>query len=319
MNELLTQAQNDFAQAVLAGLSQPQKVVPARFLYDKRGSELFEQITRLPDYYLTRTETALLEQHAADIAALAGDETVVVEFGSGSSAKTPLLLAAVRPAIYIPVDISADFLAEAAKGMEQTHPGLRVVPIAGDFTLPVYLDSIAGETHRLGFFPGGTIGNFGPAAAVDLLRSFATTLGRDARLVIGVDPRKDPQALIAAADDPQGLMREFNRNLLHRINRELGGTIDADAFTHKAVWNDAKGRVELRLEAIRDVAFSVAGRPFAIQAGETIHTENSYKYRLEEIRLLARAAGWESLEAWSDPEGLFSLQLWGKTRDRIEP
>src|SRR5439155_19943115 len=161
MNELLTQAQNDFAQAVLAGLSQPQKVVPARFLYDKRGSELFEQITRLPDYYLTRTETALLEQHAADIAALAGDETVVVEFGSGSAAKTPLLLAAVCPAIYIPVDISADFLAEAAKGMEQSHPGLRVVPIAGDFTLPVYLDSIAGETRRLGFFPGGTIGNFG--------------------------------------------------------------------------------------------------------------------------------------------------------------
>lgn len=319
MTELLTQAQNDFAQAVLAGLSQPQKVVPARFLYDKRGSELFEEITHLPDHYLTRTETALLEQHANDIAALAAGEAVVVEFGSGSSAKTPLLLAAVRPAIYIPVDISADFLAEAAKATADAHPGIRVVPIAGDFTLPVYLGSVAGQASRLGFFPGGTIGNFGPAAAVDLLRSFATTLGRDSQLVIGVDPRKDPRIHIAAADDPQGLMSAFNRNLLDRINRELGGTIEADGFTHKARWNDALGRLELHLEATRDVAFTVAGRPFAMLAGETIHTENSYKYRPEEIHLLARAAGWKPLSAWSDADGLFSLQFWCAAKERIEP
>lgn len=319
MTELLTQAQNDFAQAVLAGLSQPQKVVPARFLYDKRGSELFEEITRLPEHYLTRTETALLEKHASEIAELAGDETVVVEFGSGSSAKTPLLLAAVRPAVYIPVDISADFLAEAAKGMAAAHPGLRVVPVAGDFTLPVYLDSIAGDAPRLGFFPGGTIGNFGPGGAVDLLRSFAATLGRGARLVIGMDPRKDPSILIAAADDPQGLMKAFNLNLLHRINRELGGTIEVDGFTHKAIWNDPLGRLELHLEATRDLDFTVAGRPFAMQAGETIHTENSYKYRPEEIQLLARAAGWEPIAAWSDAEGLFSLQLWSAAEERIEP
>jgi L-histidine Nalpha-methyltransferase len=319
MTELLTQAQNDFAQAVLAGLSQPQKVVPARFLYDKRGSELFDEITRLPEHYLTRTETALLERHAADIAALAGEETVVVEFGSGSSAKTPLLLEAVHPAIYIPVDISADFLADAAKATADAHPGLRVVPIAGDFTLPVYLDSIAGDARRLGFFPGGTIGNFGPGGAVDLLRSLATTLGRDARLVIGLDPRKDARILIAAADDTQGLMRAFNLNLLHRINRELGGTIDVDAFAHKAVWNDLLGRLELHLEANRDLEFSVAGRPFAIRAGETIHTENSYKYRPEEIQLLARAAGWEPMAAWGDDEGLFSLQLWCAAKERIEP
>jgi len=319
MTELLTQAQNDFAQAVLAGLSQPQKVVPARFLYDKRGSELFEEITRLPEHYLTRTETALLEKHASEIAELAGDETVVVEFGSGSSAKTPLLLAAVRPAVYIPVDISADFLAEAAKGMAAAHPGLRVVPVAGDFTLPVYLDSIAGDAPRLGFFPGGTIGNFGPSGAVDLLRSFAATLGRGARLVIGMDPRKDPSILIAAADDPQGLMKAFNLNLLHRINRELGGTIEVDGFTHKAIWNDPLGRLELHLEATRDLDFTVAGRPFAMQAGETIHTENSYKYRFEEIQLLARAAGWEPVAAWGDTDGLFSLQLWSAAKERIEP
>jgi dimethylhistidine N-methyltransferase len=319
MNELLTQAQNDFAQAVLAGLSQPQKVVPARFLYDKRGSELFEDITQLPDYYLTRTETALLEQHASDIAALVGEERVVVEFGSGSSAKTPLLLAAVRPTIYIPVDISADFLAEAAKATADAHPGLRVVPVAGDFTLPVYLDSVAGNAPRLGFFPGGTIGNFGPAAAVDLLRSFATTLGRDARLVIGVDPRKDSRLLTAAAHDSGGLMQAFNRNLLERINRELGGTIDVAAFTHKAVWNDELGRLELHLEAERDLEFTVAGRLFVMRAGETIHSENSYKYRPEEIQLLARVAGWKVMAAWSDPDGLFSLQVWRAKTERIEP
>lgn len=319
MVELLTQAQNDFAQAVLAGLSQPQKVVPARFLYDKRGSELFEEITRLPEHYLTRTETALLEQHATEIAALAGEETVVVEFGSGSSAKTPLLLAAVKPAIYIPVDISADFLAEAAKATADAHPDIKVVPIAGDFTLPVYLGSLAGDAPRLGFFPGGTIGNFGPSGAVDLLRSFATTLGREARLVIGVDPRKDPRIFIAAADDPHGQMRAFNLNLLHRINRELGGTIDVDGFTHKAMWNDALGRLELHLEAIRDLTFTVADRPFAMRAGETIHTENSYKYRPEEIQLLARAAGWEWVAAWNDAEDLFSLQLWQAAKERIEP
>jgi L-histidine Nalpha-methyltransferase len=319
MTELLTQAQNDFAQAVLAGLSQPQKVVPARFLYDKRGSELFDEITRLPEHYLTRTETALLEEHAGDIAELAGTNTAVVEFGSGSSTKTPLLLAAVRPDIYIPVDISADFLVEAAKATADAHPELRVVPIAGDFTLPVYLDSIAGEARRLGFFPGGTIGNFGPTGAVDLLRSFATTLGRDARLVIGMDPRKDPRILIAAADDPQGKMGAFNLNLLERINRELGGTLPVDGFAHKAVWNDVLGRLELHLEAIRDLEFSVAGRPFAMQSDETIHTENSYKYRPEEIQLLARAAGWEPVAAWSDDGGLFSLQIWCAARERIEP
>ena len=319
MNELLTQAQNDFAQAVLAGLSQPQKVVPARFLYDKRGSELFERIADLPGYYLTRSETALLQRHVNDVAKLAGDGRIVVEFGSGSQTKTPLLLTAVRPAVYIPVDISADFLAEAAKATAAAHQDIRVVPIAGDFTMPVYLGSVAGDMPRLGFFPGGTISNFGPAAAVDLLRNFATTLGTNALLVIGIDPRKDPTVITAAADDSGGLMRSFNLNLLHRINRELGGTIDVEAFTHKAVWNDDLGRLELHLEALYDLAFTVAERPFSMRTGETIHTENSYKYRLEEMQLLARAAGWEPMAAWNDPDGLFSLQVWAAAKARIEP
>lgn len=319
MTELLTHAQNDFAQTVLAGLSQPQKVVPARFLFDKRGSELFERVAQMPERYQTGAEAALLHRHAGDIAELAGFGCAVVEFGSGSSAKTPILLDAVRPSTYIPVDISADFLAEAATATAEARPGLRVVPVAGDFTLPVFLDTIAGDARRLGFFPGGTIGNFGPSAAVDLLRSFATTLGRDSLLVIGLDPRKDSDVLLAAADDPGGLMRDFNLNLLERINRELGGTIDADAFAHKAVWNDLLGRLELHIEAVRDHEFSVAGRPFAIRAGETIHTENSYKYRPEEIQLLGRAAGWEPIATWTESNDLFSLQVWSAAQERIEP
>ena len=319
MSELLTQAQTDFAQAVIAGLSQRQKVIPARFFYDKRGSELFDAITRLPEYYLTRTETALLADHAADIGALAGEGRVVVEFGSGSSAKTPLLLDAVRPPVYIPVDISADYLAAAARATAQAHPGMKVAPVAGDFTLPVYLGAVAGDAPRLGFFPGSTIGNFGPGGAVDLLRSFATTLGPGALLVIGVDPRKDPAIIRAAQDDSEGLTAQFNLNLLHRINRELDGTIPVDRFEHRASWDDSRGRLELHLVAREDVAFAVAGRRFAMRAGETIHTENSYKYRPEEAQLLARAAGWEPLVAWSDPQGLYTLHVWSAGEEKIRP
>ena len=319
MSDLLTQAQTDFAQAVIAGLAQRQKVIPARFFYDKRGSELFEAITVLPEYYLTRTETKLLREHAADIAALAGEGRVMVEFGSGSSAKTPLLLDAVRPPVYIPVDISADYLAEAARATAAAHPDIKVAPVAGDFTLPVYLGKVAGDAPRLGFFPGSTISNFGPAGAVDLLRSFYATLGPGALLVIGVDPRKDPTIIKAAHDDSAGLMAAFNLNLLHRINRELDGTIPVDAFAHRAEWDAARGRIEMHLVAKQDVEFTVAGRGFAIAAGETIHTENSYKYRLEEAQLLARAAGWEPLAAWTDPQGFFTIHVWNAIEEKIRP
>ena len=308
-----------FARAVVAGLSQTPKVIPARYFYDRRGSELFEAITRLPEYYPTRTELALLAAHGADIARLVGTGRVVVEFGSGSSAKTPLLLAEVEPAAYVPVDISADFLGDAAAALADAHPGLDVLPVAADFTHPFALpDGVVGKP-MLGFFPGSTIGNLNHAGAVDLLRAFRATLGPGARLVIGIDTRKNPRLLETAYDDAAGVTAAFNLNLLHRINRELGGTVPVEAFEHRAMWNDALGRIEMHLVATRNVAFQAAGKRFAIAAGETIHTENSYKYTPEEARLLARASGWEPCATWLDEAGLFSLHVWAAARAALEP
>ncbi|MDB5698535.1 MAG: dimethylhistidine N-methyltransferase [Alphaproteobacteria bacterium] len=319
MSQLIDEVVGDFQQAALAGLAQPQKVIPARFFYDRRGSELFEEITQLPEYYPTRTETALLRAHGADIARFTGTGRTVVEFGSGSSVKTPLLLAAARTDTYVPIDISGPFLADAATRLAKAYPHLRVLPVAGDFTRPLRLPDEIGTSAMLGFFPGSTIGNFAPAQAVDLLRSFAATLGADARLVIGIDLRKNPRLIEAAYDDAAGVTAAFNLNLLHRINNELDGDIPVELFEHQAVWHDALGRIEMHLAASEDLSFQAAGRHFAMKAGETIHTENSYKYRPEEARLLARASGWEPMAVWSDPDQLFSLHVWQADGSKLEP
>jgi len=312
-------ADSDFARAVVAGLSQTPKVIPARFFYDRRGSELFEAITALPEYYPTRTEVGLLERHGTDVARLTGKGRVVVEFGSGSSAKTPLLLARVDPSAYVPVDISEGFLRDSAAALADAHPGLDVLPVAADFTRAFRLpDPVAGRP-MLGFFPGSTIGNLDHAGAVDLLRAFRATLGADARLVIGIDTRKNPRLLEAAYDDAAGVTARFNLNLLARVNRELGGTAPLDAFEHRAVWNDLVGRIEMHLVATRDLEFAAAGRRFAMRAGETIHTENSHKYRPEEARLLARASGWEPLAAWTDAQALFALHVWAAPPEQLAP
>lgn len=318
MSDLLTRERTEFAETVIAGLSQRQKVIPARYFYDRRGSELFEAITKLPEYYPTRTETALLREHARDIERLAGASRTVVEFGSGSSAKTPLLLRAVRPATYVPIDISGEFLADAALALAGGHPDLQVIALTGDFVRPLRLPSAAREPI-LGFFPGSTIGNFAPPAAVDLLRNIAATLGPAARMVIGIDTRKNPRLIETAYDDSAGVTAAFNLNLLHRINRELDGSIDVGAFEHRAEWNDLLGRIEMHLVAQEEVAFRVAGRTFSMRAGETIHTENSYKYRPEEAKLLARASGWEPMAAWTDSEGLFSLHVWARAEEGMAP
>lgn len=312
-------AEGGFAEAVVAGLSQTPRVIPARYFYDLRGSELFEEITRLPEYYPTRTEIGLLEAQGDDIARLVGRGRVVVEFGSGSSAKTPLLLGRIDPAAYVPIDISGEFLEAAAAVIDDAHPDIEVVPIAADFTRPFALPRAFAGLPMLGFFPGSTIGNLGHAGAVDLLRAFRTTLGDDARLVIGIDTRKNPRLIEAAYDDAAGVTAAFNLNLLHRINRELDGTVPVDAFEHRAVWNDTLGRIEMHLVATRDVAFRAAGRRFKLAGGESIHTENSYKYTLEEARLLARASGWEPIAAWTDAAGLFSLHVWTAPRAAMEP
>lgn len=309
----------DFGTAVLTGLAATPKTIPARYFYDERGSALFEAITDLPEYYPTRTEIGLLTDHAGEIAATVGTGRAVVEFGSGSSLKTPLLLRAVVPSAYVPIDISAAFMAESAAALGAAFPGLAVHPLAGDFTQALRLPPQVADTPKLGFFPGSTLGNAAPAAAIDLLRAFAATLGKDAWLVIGLDLRKDRHVLEAAYDDAQGVTAAFNLNLLARINRELGGTIDASAFRHRARWNGDAGRIEMHLEALRDVAFDVLGQRFALAQGETIHTENSHKWTLDEARLLARAGGWTPVTVWIDAGAKFGLHLWRVASGSAEP
>ncbi|MBO9621863.1 MAG: L-histidine N(alpha)-methyltransferase [Sphingomonas sp.] len=298
-----------FRADVLGGLAARPRAIPARWFYDRRGSELFEGITQLPEYYPTRTETALLLQIARELAASVPPGAAVIEFGSGSSTKTPLLLRSIAPAAYVPIDISGDFLRASARALGERFPDLPILPVEGDFLRPVPLLAEVSEMPKLGFFPGSTIGNMNAWHAVDLLRAMRAWLGEGARLLIGMDRVKGPEVLIPAYDDAQGVTAAFNLNLLARINRELRGTIPLDAFRHRAIWNADAARIEMHLEATRDVQFEVEGRPFAIATGETIHTENSHKYGPNGGRMLLRAGGWTPTAEWTDPQGWFALVL----------
>lgn len=298
-----------FRDDILRGLSAAPKATPPIWFYDQRGSALFEEITRLPEYYPTRAETAILRARGAEIAATLGTERCVVEFGAGSLTKTPLLLNAIAPSAYLPVDISGDFLRESAAMLARDFPRLPILPVEADFTRPFALPAAGCSRRRLGFFPGSTIGNFEPAAAVDLLRSMRASLGAEGMLLIGMDRIKDADVLIPAYDDAAGVTAAFNMNLLTRINRELGGDIPLSAFAHEARWNESAARIEMHLVAKRAVSFTVAGHAFAMQAGESIHTESSHKYDGRTARLLLRAGGWEPMTEWQDEDGLFSLHL----------
>jgi dimethylhistidine N-methyltransferase len=298
-----------FRRDVLAGLAAPIRAIPARWLYDRRGSELFEAITGLPEYYLTRVDAALLAQRSGDVARIVGPGRAVVEFGSGSSAKTPIVLRAVAPAAYIPIDISGDFLRESVAALGEALPGLAIESVEADFMRPIALPERWRALPKLGFFPGSTIGNLVPPTAVDLLRAMRETLGTGAWLLIGMDRSKDPDTLLAAYDDAAGVTAAFNLNLLERINRELDGDLPLGAFRHRALWNDALSRIEMHIEAIADVAFEVGGARFAMRAGETIHTENSHKYGSRDARLLLTAGGWTVAEEWTDADARFSLLL----------
>lgn len=298
-----------FRADVLNGLTARPRAIPARWFYDRRGSELFEEITQLPEYYPTRTETALLERVCPEVARDVGLGGAVVEFGSGSSVKTPVLLRALRPAAYVPIDISGDFLRDSARTIAAQFPVMAVEPVEGDFLKPLKLPAGIGGLARLGFFPGSTIGNMAPIAAVDLLRTMRSSLGEGSALLIGIDRIKDPAVLVPAYDDAAGVTAAFNLNLLERINAELAGTIPVDAFAHVARWNDERARIEMHLQATRAVAFAVDGRGFAMAAGETIHTENSHKYGDRDARLLLAAGGWTVTRAWTDDAGLFGLYL----------
>ena len=308
-----------FRADVLAGLAAPIPAVPARWLYDRRGSELFEAITQLPEYYPTRTEIALLQAHCREVADIAGTGDAVVEFGSGSSAKTPILLDAVMPSAYVPIDISGDFLRESAGALQERFPALPILPVEADFMRPISLPPELGAATKLGFFPGSTIGNMVPRTAVDLLRAMKETLGSGAWLLIGMDRIKPVERLLAAYDDAAGITAQFNLNLLHRINAELEGTIDIAAWRHRAIWNDPRARIEMHLEAVRDTEFSVAGQGFSFRAGATIHTENSHKYADRDARLLLLAAGWGVVRQWTDPDDQFAILLAEAEAPRFAP
>jgi dimethylhistidine N-methyltransferase len=304
---------------VLQGLSEPQKAIPARWFYDRTGSELFEQITRLPEYYPTRIETELLRCHGREIAAQVGAGRVVVEFGSGSSVKTPLLLCHVDASAYVPIDISGDFLRQSSAKLASKFPGLPVVPVEANFMLPVPLPKALNGRETLGFFPGSTIGNLVPASAVDLLRSMRATLGARAQLLIGVDLVKPVAQLVAAYDDAKGVTAQFNLNLLTRINRELDGDIPIDQFRHVARWNPEWKRIEMHLEAVTDMAFTVSDKRFGMRKRETIHTENSHKYTPDQARLMLQASGWSPTDHWTDDTAAFLIVLAVATPYRSGP
>jgi len=298
-----------FRTDVLNGLSQPQKAVPARWLYDDAGSALFEDITRIPEYYPTRAETEILQSHGSEFASGIGEGRAVVEFGSGSSVKTPLLLKAINPAAYVPLDISGDFLRAAAADLSAKFPGLPVYPVEADFMRTVQLPNAVADMPKLGFFPGSTIGNMVARTAVDLLRTMRETMGEGSKLLIGMDLIKDEDMLIAAYDDAAGVTAQFNLNLMRRVNRELDGDIDVEALEHVALWNDDQARIEMHLRARKPLDFSVSGKSFSMDEGETIHTENSHKFTRRTSNVLLLAGGWTPVERWLDSEGRFSLIL----------
>lgn len=308
-----------FRADVLQGLSEMQKAIPARWLYDDAGSQLFEDITSLTEYYPTRAETEILTDNAAGFAELIGPGRAVVEFGSGSSVKTPLLLTAIDPGAYVPLDISGDFLRASAQQLAAKFPGLPVYPVEADFMRRVELPDEVSAMPKLGFFPGSTIGNLVARTAVDLLRTMRETLGEGSKLLIGMDLIKDKEVLEAAYDDTKGVTAEFNYNLVRRINRELEGNIPLDALQHEARWVDEYARIEMHLVAKRDIAFSVSGQSFTMAKGETIHTENSHKFDRRISSTLLLAGGWTPVKRWLDNEERFSLILAEATIPRSAP
>jgi dimethylhistidine N-methyltransferase len=299
---------NGFLNEVVAGLSATPKTLSAKYFYDAEGSRLFEAICDLPEYYLTRTETALLRKIAPEIAARIPDGAALVEFGSGASTKTRIILeAAPQIAVYAPIDISPSALDEAAASLRAAYPNLTVAPLVEDFTKAIDLPKGAKGHTPVGFFPGSTIGNFAPAEAEALLRQARELLGEGSLFIVGADVAKDPAVLIPAYDDAQGVTAAFNRNVLVHINRELGGTFDPEAFAHKAVWNAEESRIEMHLESTRDQIVMVGDYGFRFAAGETIHTENSHKYRPEAFEAIARRAGWSVAQRWVSEEPTFAV------------
>lgn len=295
---------------VLAGLAERPKRLPCKLFYDELGSRLFERICELDEYYLTRTELGLLDRHVAEISRLAGPNVRVVEFGSGASTKTRLLLDALeRPVAYVPIDIAREALEESAAAIELRYPELEVRPVCADYTLEVELPETHGAARTLGFFPGSTIGNFEPKDAVTFLRRVRAHCGPNGLLLIGYDLKKDKKTLEAAYDDREGVTAEFNRNILRVLNREHGARFSLEAFRHRAVYDERHGRIEMHLVSTVRQRVALGSELVSFEAGEAIVTEHCYKYDFDQFRGLARKSGFEPLRTFTDPLERFAVEL----------
>ena len=295
---------------LLDGLRQPEKKISPKYFYDERGSQLFDEITRLPEYYPTETELGIMRDNIGEIASLVGKQASLIEFGSGSSLKTRVLLEHLDDlAAYVPVDISEDHLLESARQIREEFPALDVLPVVADFTHPFRLpEPKVMPVRNIVYFPGSTIGNFTNEAAQELLQVMHEEAGADGALLIGVDLQKDPAIIERAYNDSAGVTAEFNRNMLRHLNREFGADFDLDAFTHSAEYNERKGRIEIRLVSEKDQQFSLGGESFSIGKGEAILTEYSHKYTLEGFAAMGETAGFRVKRVWVDAERLFSVQ-----------
>jgi dimethylhistidine N-methyltransferase len=302
--------QESFAVALTAGLSRPQKAIPARFLYDEEGSRLFDQICTLPEYYPTRTELSILADKAGEIAAAIGPEAALLEFGAGSSRKARLILDALaRPAVYEPIDVSRTHLVALAEEVAADYPRLEVHAICADYTQPLQLPDLQPRRRLTGFFPGSTIGNLEPDEARTFLRTWAGQLGADGLMVVGVDVRKDASVVLPAYDDAQGVTARFSLNVLARANRELGADFDLAAFRHTPEYDEAAGRLSIHLTSLRRQTAHVGSETFDFGQGERLHVEDSNKYAPEAFQALAHSAGYAPEALWTDPAGLFSVHM----------
>jgi len=298
-----------FLDDVLTGLARPQKALPPKYFYDARGCELFERICTLPEYYPTRTELAIMREHAGAMAQFLGPDCQLIEFGSGSSTKTRILIEQLQPPLYLPIDIAGEAIKAAAAGLARAFPWLNINGVCADYTVPLTLPEFVGVPIRRKavYFPGSTIGNFNPQEAIEFLKLARRMVGPRGALLIGVDLKKDKQVLDAAYDDAAGVTAAFNLNLLQRINRELGGDFQLRRFRHKAYYDEAKGWIEMHLESLAAQFVHVGGQRFRFSAGETIHTEISCKYSVEEFQAVAHRAGFAPEHTWIDAARQFSV------------
>jgi dimethylhistidine N-methyltransferase len=307
LSRTATSLRDDFRTAVLAGLSRSPRAIPAKYLYDACGSTLFDEICELPEYYLTRTETRILQECIGELATLAGKGRALIEFGSGSSTKSRLLLDALQPVSYVPIDISREHLDASAARLLGDYPQLRIEPICADYMAPQGLPPLDLPAPRLGFFPGSTIGNLEPAEATDFLKRAHQLVGREGAMVVGFDLKKDFKLLHDAYNDAAGVTAAFTLNLLRRMNRELSASFDLQQFAHEAFYNSREGRIEIYFRSLCDQSVTLAGRTFAFAAGERVHTEYSYKYDVTDIEALAASGGFRVGRVWSDQGRLFAV------------